>query len=344
MNRLPVPPNRTLCVAPMMAWTDRHCRYLHRLAAPDALLFTEMITTGALLHGPAGQLLAFDASEHPVALQLGGSDPGALAAASVMGAEAGFDEINLNVGCPSPRVQKGCFGASLMREPELVGHCIAAMANAVSVPVTVKCRLGVDDDDSEAFLDRFVSSVADAGGCRTFYVHARKAYLNGLSPAENRTVPPLLYPRAYALKARHPTLEIVVNGGIRAVAELPQHLAAVDGVMIGRAAYQKPLLLADMNDFLFRRPGAPEATAADAERASSIMGRYRQHMVRELEAGCRLADLTRPLLGLFAGQPGARRFRRTLSDAARLKSNDIALLDEALAALDAAAPRRERAA
>ncbi|MEQ8861533.1 MAG: tRNA dihydrouridine(20/20a) synthase DusA [Pseudomonadales bacterium] len=337
-------PTRTLCVAPMMAWTDRHCRYLHRLAAPHALLFTEMITAGALLHGPAQRLLQFDPSEHPVALQLGGSDPEQLANAAALGAEAGFDEINLNVGCPSPRVQKGCFGASLMREPELVGRCVAAMAEAVTVPVTVKCRLGVDDDDSVAFLERFATTVADGGGCRTFYVHARKALLSGLSPAENRTVPPLMYQRAYDLKARHPHLEIVVNGGIREVTELDIHLGAADGVMVGRAAYQKPLLLADMDRHLFGAREDRQDGGDDARRARRIMDAYRHYMIRELDAGSRLADLTRPLLGLFAGQPGARRFRRILSDAPRLKHNDIALVDEALAVLRPSGAAHERAA
>ncbi|MDZ7669795.1 MAG: tRNA dihydrouridine(20/20a) synthase DusA [Gammaproteobacteria bacterium] len=320
-------PSRKLCVAPMMAWTDRHCRYLHRLAAPHALLFTEMVTSGALRYGPAERLLRFDASEHPVALQLGGSDPDELAAAAQMGAAAGFDEINLNVGCPSPRVRQGRFGACLMREPALVGDAVAAMAAAVPVPVTVKCRLGVDDDDSVAFLERFVETVAKSG-CRTFYLHARKALLNGLSPAQNRTVPPLDYARVYGVKTRFPDLEIVINGGIQTPQELDTHLAAVDGVMIGRAAYQNPLVLREMDEHLHS-----ELSAGDADPAWEIMQAYRGYMAAELAAGTRLADMTRHALGLFNSRPGARRYRRILSDAGRLKANDLSVVDEALAAV-----------
>lgn len=324
----------------MMAWTDRHCRYLHRLAAPNALLFTEMVTSGALLNGPAERLLAFDSSEHPVAIQLGGSDPDELARAAAMAAEAGFDEINLNVGCPSPRVKQGRFGASLMREPELVGACVAAMQAVVDVPVTVKTRLGVDDDDSEAFLHRFVDIVAGAG-CGVFYVHARKALLNGLSPAENRTIPPLHYERAYGVKARWPELEVILNGGIREMAELDAHLAQVDGVMIGRAAYQAPVVLGEMDRYVFARSGAESRSVDRSYSASAeIMARYRAYMARELAAGTRLQDMTRHALGLFAGEPGARRFRRILSDAERLKAGDLGVVDEALAALEDAGQRR----
>lgn len=319
--------DRTLCVAPMMAWTDRHCRYLHRLAAPRALLFTEMVTSGALCHGPAERLLRFDASEHPVAVQLGGSDPAELARAARMAADAGFDEINLNVGCPSPRVRQGRFGACLMLEPALVRDCVAAMAQEVDVPVTVKCRLGVDDADSDPLLERFVETVAEAP-CGTFYVHARKAILGGLSPAQNRSIPPLQYPRAYRLKSRFPELEFVVNGGITTATELDEHLAAVDGVMIGRAAYHDPMALAAMHTRVFGSP------ALDAWQ---VMAGYRDYLHRELAAGTRLADMTRHALGLFAGVPGARRYRRVLSDAARLKVQDAdgldALLDDALAGL-----------
>ncbi len=243
-------PDRRLCVAPMMAWTDRHCRYLHRLAAPRAVLFTEMVTSGALRYGPAERLLRSHPIEHPVVLQLGGSDPDELAAAARMGAAARFDEINLNVGCPSPRVRQGRFGACLMREPALVRDAVAAMAAAVPLPVTVKCRLGVDDDDSREFLEGFIETVAESG-CRTFYLHARKALLNGLSPAQNRTVPPLDYRRVYGVKARFPDLEIVINGGIQTAQELDTHLAEVDGVMIGRAAYQNPLILREMEERLY---------------------------------------------------------------------------------------------
>jgi tRNA-dihydrouridine synthase A len=320
--------DRRLCIAPMMAWTDRHCRYLHRLAAPRALLFTEMVTSGALRHGPAQRLLRFDESEHPVALQLGGSDPEELAGAAQQGAAAGFDEINLNVGCPSPRVRQGRFGACLMREPELVRDCVSAMAATVTVPVTVKCRLGVDNDASLDFLERFIATVA-SGGCGTFYLHARKALLDGLSPAQNRTVPPLHYERAYAMKSRFPDLEIIINGGIRTAGELSAHLTRADGVMIGRAAYQNPLVLREMSRIVEHTGDPEDASAA----AWEIMQGYRSYMTRELSAGTRLADMTRHALGLFAGWPGARTYRRTLSDAQRLKHNDLSVVDDALTAL-----------
>ncbi|MFU8816784.1 MAG: tRNA dihydrouridine(20/20a) synthase DusA, partial [Pseudomonadales bacterium] len=313
-------PQRRLCVAPMMAWTDRHCRYLHRLVAPGALLFTEMVTSGALLHGPAERLLRYHPLEHPLALQLGGSDPRELAAAARMGAEAGYNEINLNVGCPSPRVRQGRFGACLMREPELVRDCMSAIGEAVPVPVSVKCRLGVDEADSDALLQRFVATVAESG-CRVFYIHARKALLNGLSPAQNRTVPPLQYPRAYALKAQFPKLQFVINGGIDAVAELDAHLAALDGVMIGRAAYHDPMLLAAMNRHVFG--SACGGVPLDPR---GVMDDYLAYMDKELSAGTRLNDMTRHVLGMFAGMPGARRFRQILSDAHALKHNDLALV------------------
>ncbi|MFW6094358.1 MAG: tRNA dihydrouridine(20/20a) synthase DusA [Pseudomonadota bacterium] len=334
MNSSLVEPDRRLCVAPMMAWTDRHCRYLHRLVAPRALLFTEMVTAAALVRGPTERLLRFDAAEHPVAVQLGGSDPAELAAAAELAADAGFDEINLNAGCPSPRVQRGRFGACLMREGELVRDCVQAMRDVVPIPVTVKCRLGVDEADDQALLEAFVATVAGAG-CRTFYVHARKALLGGLSPAQNRSVPPLQHHRVHALKARFPDLEIIVNGGIRETAELPAHLAATDGVMIGRAAYQDPARLGEMHAGLFG------GTAPDPWQ---LMARYRAYMARELAAGTRLSDMTRHTLGLFAGMPGARRFRRALSDAGRLRENDLALVDEAVNAVSCGPRRDTRAA
>ena len=223
----------------MMDWTDRHCRFFHRLLSARALLYTEMVTAEAVLHGNRDRLIGFSLEEHPVALQLGGSDPARLADAAAIGADRGYDEINLNVGCPSDRVQEGRFGACLMAEPELVADCVAAMQARVPVPVTVKCRIGIDDQDSEADLERFVSAVAGAG-CRTFMVHARKAWLHGLSPKENREVPPLDYGRVYRLKAAHPELEIIINGGIASLDEAEAHLAQVDGVALGRAAYQNP--------------------------------------------------------------------------------------------------------
>jgi tRNA-dihydrouridine synthase A len=316
-------PDRTLCVAPMMAWTDRHCRYLHRLAAPRALLFTEMVTASALHHGEPASLLRFDPVEHPVAAQLGGSDPVLLANAAALAESAGFDEINLNVGCPSPRVQRGRFGACLMLEPELVRDCISAMRERVAVPVTVKCRLGVDDADSDRLLDHFVTTVADAR-CSTFYLHARKALLAGLSPAQNRSVPPLQHQRVHALKRRFPELEIVINGGIVDPDDLTAHLDAVDGVMIGRAAYHAPMTLAAMHARVFGTVEPDRFT---------VMAGYRSYMVHELGRGTRLADLTRHVLGLFGGVPGARRFRRALSEAKALARNDIALVDQALAEL-----------
>jgi len=242
MNSSPTPPHR-FSVAPMMERTDRHCRYFLRLLSSRALLYTEMVTADAVLHGDRERLLGFDASEHPVALQLGGSDPSKLAEASRIGEEFGYDEINLNIGCPSDRVQSGRFGACLMAEPELVAGCVAAMRAAVSVPVTVKCRIGIDDQDAEESLDKFIDVVADTG-CKTFIVHARKAWLQGLSPKENREVPPLDYGRIYRLKARRPDLTIVVNGGIETLPDAKAHLEHVDGVMVGRASYADPYLLA----------------------------------------------------------------------------------------------------
>src|SRR5262245_4164603 len=242
------------CVAPMMDWTDRHCRFFHRLLTRRAFLYTEMVTAQAVLHGRRERLLAFSPQEHPVALQLGGSDPRRLAQAAAIGESFGYDEINLNVGCPSDRVQEGRFGACLMAEPALVADCVAAMRARVGVPVTVKCRIGIDDQDSEADLERFIGAVARAG-CRTFIVHARKAWLQGLSPKENREVPPLDYPRVHRLKAAHPELEIVINGGIASLDEAAAHLAHVDGVALGRAAYQNPYLLADVDRRLFGATG-----------------------------------------------------------------------------------------
>jgi tRNA-dihydrouridine synthase A len=314
---------RRLCVAPMMAWTDRHCRYLHRLAAPRALLFTEMITAAALLHGPRERLLRYDPTEHPVALQLGGSDPAALAEAARLGGAAGYDEIKLNVGCPSPRVREGRFGACLMLEPSLVADCIAAMRGAVDVPVTIKCRLGVDDADSDALLDRFIETTA-AAGCRVYYVHARKALLNGLSPAQNRAVPPLQYARAYRLRERFPELRFVLNGGIGAIQAVREHLDRLHGVMIGRAAYQDPVMLSQLHAAVFGGPAVDGWT---------LMRGYLAHVERELALGTPLHDMTRHALGVFAGAPGARRYRRILSDTPRLKTNDVTVLEEALAAL-----------
>ncbi|HJU31778.1 MAG TPA: tRNA dihydrouridine(20/20a) synthase DusA, partial [Hyphomicrobiaceae bacterium] len=248
------------CVAPMMDWTDRHCRFFHRLLSGRARLYTEMVAAEAILHGRRDRLLAFSAEEHPVALQLGGSDPARLADAAAIGEDFGYDEINLNVGCPSDRVQEGRFGACLMAEPALVARCIAAMRSRVAVPVTVKCRIGIDEQDSETDLERFISTVAEAG-CRTFIVHARKAWLQGLSPKENREIPPLDYARVHRLKAAHPGLGIVINGGIGSLAEARAHLEHVDGVALGRAAYHNPMLLAEVDCGLFGDAARPPARA-----------------------------------------------------------------------------------
>jgi tRNA-dihydrouridine synthase A len=312
----------------MMDWTDRHCRGLHRTLTSRALLYTEMLTTGAILHGDRARLLAFDAAEHPVALQLGGSEPGDLVAAARIGEAQGYDEINLNVGCPSDRVQSGRFGACLMREPELVAQCMAAMGAAVSVPVTVKCRIGVDDQDPEESLFRLVDLCA-AAGVRHFVVHARKALLKGLSPKENRDVPPLNYPLVWRLKAERPELTVVINGGIGSLEEAQAHLAHVDGVMLGRAAYHTPAMLGEVDARLF---GAGEAVSA-----VQAVERYRPYIERELAAGTHLAAMTRHMLGLFHGAPGARTWRRILTVESVKPGADLEVVDAALASIKGAA-------
>jgi tRNA-dihydrouridine synthase A len=316
------PLSHKFCVAPMMDWTDRHCRYFHRLLSARALLYTEMVTAEAILHGDRERLLGFSPGEHPVALQLGGSDPGRLAEAAAIGEGFGYDEINLNVGCPSDRVQEGRFGACLMAETELVARCVAAMRRAVRVPVTVKCRIGIDDQDSEADLERFIATVADAG-CRTFMVHARKAWLQGLSPKENREIPPLDYARVYRLKAAHPELEIILNGGITSLEAANAHLAHVDGVALGRAAYQNPYLLADVDRRVFGDAAAPP-TRRDVIEA--VIPYAEQH----LEAGGRLNNIARHILGLYHGRPRARAFRRHLSELAPRAGAGPAVLVEAM--------------
>jgi tRNA-dihydrouridine synthase A len=305
----------------MMEWTDRHCRYFLRLISKRTLLYTEMVTADAILHGQPERLLQFDAAEHPVALQLGGSDPDRLAAAARIGAEFGYDEINLNVGCPSDRVQSGRFGACLMAEPALVAECIAAMAAKVGVPVTVKCRIGIDDQDAEESLDRFIDAAATSG-CRTFVVHARKAWLEGLSPKENRDVPPIDYGRVYRVKARRPDLTIIVNGGIESLDEAAGHLAHVDGVMLGRAAYQDPYLLAGVDPMLF---GSAAAVSSRLE----VLDRFMPYAEAELARGVRLNQMTRHILGLFHGQPRARAFRRYLSETAHLDGAGMEVLEAA---------------
>ncbi|KAF1711984.1 tRNA dihydrouridine(20/20a) synthase DusA [Pseudoxanthomonas kalamensis DSM 18571] len=311
-----------LSVAPMMDWTDAHCRAFHRLLAPHARLYTEMVHANAVIHGDRAKLLAMDPSEHPVALQLGGSEPELLAQAARIGADSGFDEINLNCGCPSERVQSGSFGACLMREPALVADCVATMAAAVSVPVTVKCRLGVDDDDDyERFLG-FVDAVA-AAGCGMVVVHARNAWLKGLSPKENREVPPLRYDWAHRLKRERPSLQVVVNGGIATQSAAQAQLAQVDGVMLGRAAYHDPWLLHELDAALYGGPCG--------ERAQKLRA-FRPYVEAQLQAGVALKHITRHLLGLFHGQPGGRRFRQILSEGAHRPGAGWELLEQALAA------------
>ena len=310
-----------LSVAPMMDWTDRHCRVFHRLLAPHARLYTEMVHANAVVLGDRERLLGFDPVEQPVALQLGGSEPALLAQAARIGGEWGYAEINLNCGCPSDRVQAGRFGACLMREPALVAEAVAAMRAATPVPVTVKCRLGVDDDqDYERFL-AFIDTVA-AAGCATFVVHARNAWLQGLSPKENREVPPLRYDWAYRLKRERPALQVVVNGGIADAAEATAHLAHVDGAMLGRAAYHTPYLLHELDVAWF---GGALRSRADLLRA------YRPYVEAQLDRGVFLKHIARHVLGLFAGQPGGRAFRQVLSEGAHKPGAGWALVELALA-------------
>ena len=289
----------------MMERTDRHCRYLLRLLAPNTLLYTEMITAVALLRGDADGLLRFDSSEHPVALQLGGSEPSALARAAALGENAGYDEINFNVGCPSDRVQAGCFGAALMARPELVADCVAAMSESVAVPVTVKTRLGIDEMESYEFLHTFVEQVA-AAGCETFVIHARKALLNGFSPKQNREIPPLDYGRVHRLKADHPELTIIINGGLTDEQAILQQLDHVDGVMLGRQAYQNPYLLARLDRLIFRDAPLPSR--------ETILEGYLPYLETELSAGTSLKLMTRHLMGLYTAQPGGKRWRRFLGE------------------------------
>jgi tRNA-dihydrouridine synthase A len=296
---------RRFSIAPMMEWTDRHCRFFHRLLTRRALIYTEMLTTGAVLRGDRVRLLGFDAAEHPVALQLGGSDPSALAQSARIGEDFGHDEINLNVGCPSDRVQEGRFGACLMAEPALVADCVAAMKRAVAVPVTVKCRLGIDDQDPEQSLFALVAAVK-AAGADAVIVHARKAWLKGLSPRENRDVPPLDYKIVHRLKAAHPDLDVILNGGIATLEQAADQLAHVDGVMMGRAAYQEPWRLLAVDPLLFGT-AAPFATLKEA--AFALM----PYIEREMGKGARLHSITRHVLGLFRAVPGARAFRRHLA-------------------------------
>ncbi len=311
------------CVAPMMDWTDRHCRVFHRLLAPHVRLYTEMVTTGAALHGDRDRLLGFDTAEHPVALQLGGSDPIDLAAAARIGAEMGYEEINLNVGCPSDRVQSGRFGACLMREPALVADGVAAMRAAVDIPVTVKCRIGVDEQDDYDDLQRFVE-MQIAAGLRVLIVHARKAWLQGLSPKENREIPPLNYERVYQLAREFPQLTIVINGGIVSAEASLQHIEHVDGVMLGRAAYHDPYVLARVEHALFGRP-LPDR--------DEILQRLEPYIAEQIRRGNALHHVGRHVLGLYLGEPGARSFRRYLSENMRDPRASTQVLRDAIASM-----------
>jgi tRNA-dihydrouridine synthase A len=310
-------------VAPMMDWTDRHCRVFHRLMTRRARLYTEMLTTGAIIHGDRARLLGFDQSEHPVALQLGGSDPCDLATAARIGEDFGYDEINLNVGCPSDRVKDGRFGACLMAEPALVAEGVAAMKHAVKIPVTVKCRIGIDDQDPEMALDVLARAVV-AAGADALIVHARKAWLNGLSPKENRDIPPLDYDRVYRLKKVLPDVPIIINGGIGSVAEAKAHLGYVDGVMLGRAAYQDPWRLLTVDSELFGE-AAPHAGMKDVFEAMM------PYLEQQLAQGTRLHSMTRHFVGAFHGVPGARAFRRHLAENGVRQGADARVLRDAIA-------------
>ncbi len=314
------------CIAPMMDWTDRHCRFFHRGLTRQALLYTEMVTAEAILHGKRDQLLGFDATEQPVALQLGGSDPAKLSEAARIGADYGYREINLNVGCPSDRVQEGRFGACLMAEPDLVAQCVTSMARAVSVPVTVKCRIGIDDQDAEADFQHFVDRIADAG-CPTVIVHARKAWLKGLSPKENREIPPLDYARVYRLKAARPDLTIILNGGIDSLDACAGHLQHVDGVMLGRAAYHDPYILAEVDRRFFGASEPPVSRRAALERLIPAIE-------RQIASGGRLNNITRHVLGIYHGRPRGRLFRRILSEEGQRPGAGADVLLKAIAAVE----------
>jgi tRNA-dihydrouridine synthase A len=319
----PAPLSRKFAIAPMMEWTDRHCRYFHRLLTRRALLYTEMISTGAVRFGDRARLLGFDPAEHPLAVQLGGSDPAALAEAAKICADLGYDEINLNVGCPSSRVERGRFGACLMAAPKLVAECVAAMKASVEVPVTVKCRLGIDDQDPEATLDAFAAA-AKSARVDALIVHARKAWLDGLSPKDNRELPPLDYDRVHRLKAAHPDLAIIVNGGIADLGAARGHLEKVDGVMMGRAAYREPWRLLAVDPQTFGE-SAPAASPREA------LERLVPYAERALARGEPLHAITRHVLGLFRGVPGARGFRRHLAESAVKPGAGVEVLAEALA-------------
>jgi tRNA-dihydrouridine synthase A len=313
--------DRRISVAPMMDWTDRHDRYFLRLIAPNVLLYTEMLTTGAIIHGDYHRFLRFDSQEHPVALQLGGSDPQALAHCAKMGEEYGYDEINLNVGCPSDRVQSGRFGACLMLDPQLVADCVAAMRAVVKIPVTIKCRIGVDNEDSYEALTRFIKIIS-AAGCEVFVMHARKAWLSGLSPKQNREVPPLRYDVVRQIKTDFPGLTIVVNGGIKTLTEVEDHLQFVDGVMIGREAYTNPYLLAAIENKIF--------PSLENNSRHAVMDKFILYVQKQLEENVKLSSMTRHILGLYQGEKGARLWRRYLSENAFKAGAGVDVVKEAM--------------
>lgn len=302
--------NKQISIAPMMDWTDRHCRYFHRLIAPSVQLYTEMVTTGALINGDAERFLRFSEQEHPIVLQLGGSEPDDLAISAKMGQDAGYDEINLNCGCPSERVQSGAFGACLMKEPELVRDCIKKMIQVVDIPVTVKCRIGIDDSNDYEFLEKFISIVAD-GGCKTFIIHARKAWLKGLSPKENREVPPLQYDIAAQIKAAFPELTFPVNGGIRTIDDAKDKLSRFDGIMIGREAYQHPWFLRSLEEEFFDTTNLPSQ-----KQVVEAMIPYIHKQAKLYETP--IKSITRHMIGLFQGTPGARKWRQAIATKAHL--------------------------
>ncbi len=315
-------PMQRFSVAPMLDWTDRHCRYFHRIMSKEALLFTEMVTTGAIIHGK-GDFLAYNEEEHPVALQLGGSNPIDLARCAKLAQERGYDEINLNVGCPSDRVQNGMFGACLMGEAELVAQCVTAMRDVVDIPVTVKTRIGIDDQDSYEFLKDFIHVVSEKGGCDNFTIHARKAWLSGLSPKENREIPPLDYPRVYQLKQDFAHLTMAINGGIKTFEEMKEHLKHMDGVMVGREAYQSPYLMAEVDQRLF---GSDRPVM---KRREVVEAMY-PYIEKQLANGSYLGHITRHMLGLFQNMPGARQWRRHISENAHKPGAGIEVVQQAL--------------
>lgn len=315
-------PSCRFSIAPMLDWTDRHCRYFHRLLSQHTQLYTEMVTTGAIIHGKA-DYLAYNEEEHPLVLQLGGSNPADLAHCAKLAQERGYDEVNLNVGCPSDRVQNGRFGACLMGEAELVAQCVAAMREVVDIPVTVKTRIGIDEQDSYQFLTDFIGTVSEKGGCQDFTIHARKAWLQGLSPKENREIPPLDYPRVYQLKKDFPHLTMAINGGVKTMEEIEGHLAHLDGVMVGREAYQNPYLLAEIDQRLF-------GSDKPVKKRREIVEAMYPYIERQLANGSYLNHITRHMLGLFQNMPGARQWRRHISENAHKPGSGIEVLQQAL--------------